>query len=298
MADEGDVDLNLLRYFVAVADAASFSKAAAQLGVPRPTVSRAVARLEDALGVRLLQRTTRHVALSTTGAAFYERVAPRLTALRCSIADVPELDEQPTGRLRVTCAVDVGAAVIADIAARFTARYPSIELEVSLSNTLVDIVAERYDAALRVSMRPLKDSTLSAKNLGAFVLQIYASPLYLARRGTPKTLADLGRHDWVRFRGADQVRLQGPDGKATIPRTGRLACDEMFFAREAVRAGAGLGLLPTFIAHAAVASGDLVRVLPRWSTPSGSLWFVSPSARQLPKKVLALRDFLSEHLML
>lgn len=284
-----DVDLNLLRTFIAVAETTSFSKAAVRLGVPRPTVSRAIARLEETLGTRLLQRTTRHVALSTAGAAVYERVAPKLQALRCAIADVPELEDQPQGRVRVSVAVDIGVAVLAEIAARFIARYPGIDLEVSLSNRMVDLVAERFDAALRVSMRRLDDSTLSAKSLGPFALQLYASSDYLARRGTPKSPKDLDKHDWIRFRDVEEVRLQGPDGKTTVKRQGRLQCDEMFFLREATRAGAGLGLLPSFLA-----TPDLVLVLPRWSTPSGSLWFVTPSARQLPRRVAVLREFLLE----
>ena len=292
-----NLDLNLLRLFVAVAETESFSKAAQQLGVPRPTVSRSIARLEDAVGARLLQRTTRHVALSTAGRALYERIAPKLLAQQTSLDDVPEIEAPASGKIRITAPVDLGAAVFAEIAARFACRYPGIALETSLSNATVDLVSEGFDAALRISMKPLKDSTLSAKNLGPFTMQIFAAPSYIAQEGTPKSPQEAEAHRWVQFRDRDRVQLQSADGeRATIVRQGRLRGDEMFFVREAVRAGGGLGLLPTFIADTFVASGELVPVLAKWTVKSGSVWFVSPSAKQTPKRVLLLRDHIVDAL--
>jgi DNA-binding transcriptional LysR family regulator len=292
-----DFDLNLLRIFVAVAETESFSKAAHQLGMPRPTVSRAIARLEEAAGARLLQRTTRKVALSTTGTAFYERIAPKLVELQSALIDMPEIEEPASGRLRISAPVDFGSAVFAEIASRFVCRYPSIQLDVNITNERVDLVTAGFDAALRISTKPLKDSTLSAKNLGPFVIQIFASPQYLSSVESPRTPQDTEGHRWVLFRQPDKTTLLGPDGaRATITMNGRLRCDEMFFLREAIRSGAGLGLLPTFIADPLVSSGDLVPVLPRWAIRSGSIWFVSPSAKQMPKKVILLRDLITETL--
>lgn len=143
------IDLNLIRAFVAVHEAGSFSGAAARLGVPRSTVSRAVASLEGSLGVRLFHRTTRKVSTSTAGLELYERSAAPLGALEASLADLPEREEVPSGTLRVTTIADLGAAVVAEAVARFTARYPSVQVAVYLGSEMVDLVRGGFDLAMR-----------------------------------------------------------------------------------------------------------------------------------------------------
>jgi DNA-binding transcriptional LysR family regulator len=286
------VDLNLLSHFVAVAEASSFSAAARKLGRPTSSVSRAIASLEADMGVKLLYRTTRKVALSRAGQTLLERVAPLLGSLRRSLDDLPDREEQPSGQLRITASVDFGATVLADIVARFLVRYPAITVEVRLTSDVVDLVADSVDLALRISTRRLKDSSLLARRASAISLGLFASPTYLARRTSPRQPSELGRHEWVVFQGAGPLRLEGPDGVATVPVRGRMVCDDMSFVREAVRAGAGIGVLPRFLADSDVVSGHLVRVLPRWNTRSGYLWIVCPSGSLLPPKVVAFRAFL------
>lgn len=288
----GTLDLDALSVFVTVARAQSFSAAAKELGIPKSSVSRTITRLEERMKVRLLHRTTRSVALSTAGTALYERVQPLIESLRTSVCELPELEESPSGLLRVTAPVDIGESVLPEIVASFALRHPNVQLDLRLTNRLVDLVAEGFDVAIRITTRPLKDSTLMARKLSASMLRLYAAPAYLARRGTPRAPADLEEHDWVKFNG-EAVKLEGPNGaKASVRPRGRIHADDLMFIRGAVRAGAGISLLPALIAEPDVAAGLLVQVLPKWNAPSGNVYIVCPEARHLPKKTTAFRDFV------
>ncbi|WAS99341.1 LysR family transcriptional regulator [Nannocystis punicea] len=290
------VDLDRLARFVAVVDTASFSAAARRLGLPKSSISRGIVGLEQAMGVRLLHRTTRRVAVTTAGAALYERTAPLVAALQRSLAELPEREEQPSGRLRVTATVDFGAAVLADIVARFVARYPSVEVDMRLANNVVDLVAESIDVAFRIARRPLGDASFTARKLGTIDVQLYASPAYLARRGTPRNQRELAGHAWVAYRGGPALRLDGPGEAFVLKPSGPIVCDDMSFARQALRAGVGLGILPNFYAEPDVAAGLLVRVLPRWTTQTGALWLMCAGGKHLPRKVSAFREFVIEAL--
>lgn len=288
----GTIDLDHLPLFLAVADLRSFSAAAERLGLPKSTVSRGVAALEAALGVRLLHRTSRRVAPSTAGAALAERVRPLIADLQRSLGDLPEREEQPSGVLRVTATADLATAVLAALAVRFTERYPAVQLELHLDNKIVDLVKDGIDVALRISQRPLKDGALVARKIAPIALQLFAAPEYLARRGTPRAPQELAGHRWVTYRGAATLRLHGPGEVASVQARGAITCDEMAFAREAVREGGGIGCLPTFLVEADVLAGKLVRVLPRWAVPSGTLWLAWAHSRHVPPKIAAFRDFM------
>ena len=287
------MNLNLLSVFEAVARTRSFSAAARELGVPKSSASRAVARLEAELDVQLLFRTTRQVSPTAAGTALFDRLTPLLRSIQAALGELPEREEAPSGVLRVTAPGDVGVFFVAEVANRYTARYPAVSIDVHLTNRLVDLVGEGFDVALRVAPK-LADSTLVVRRLAALSFQLFASPLYLARRGTPRTEADLDGHDWVVFRPGSR-RLRVPGARPTS-REGRIVCDDLLFARDAVRAGAGLGFLPTFVTESDVLAGRVVRVLPRLEEPAGNLYFVTPAARHVPRKVTAFRDLLVEML--
>ena len=290
------MDLNLLSIFVAVAETRSFSAAARRLEMPKSSVSRGVSSLEEHLGVRLLHRTTRQVTLSTAGTALFDQVAPLLGALEKSVTGMPELEQEPSGELRVTAAVDFGTTVLAELASRFMVRHPAVQVRVNVTNRVVDLVAEGFDLGFRISMAPLKDSSLMARKASPLGMQLFASPTYLARRGAPRTPHELASHEWVVFGGYQLLRLEGPDGATEIEVRGRLICDDTSFAQAAVRAGVGIGVLPSFLAEADLAAGRLVRVLPEWKMRAGHHWIVWPGADHLPRKVTAFRDFVLEAL--
>ncbi|HLV66391.1 MAG TPA: LysR family transcriptional regulator, partial [Polyangiaceae bacterium] len=146
---DATMDLRLLAIFVAVADASSFSRAAEKLGVTTATVSRGIARLEEAAGARLFHRSSRNVALSTAGAALYERAAPHVSALRDAVSELPERGPEPSGALRLTAPYELGITLLGELLARYTLRYPKVRVEADFSHRNVDLVAEGFDLAVR-----------------------------------------------------------------------------------------------------------------------------------------------------
>jgi DNA-binding transcriptional LysR family regulator len=291
---DAPIDLNLVRAFVAVRKAGSFSAAGERLAVPRSTVSRAVASLEEHLGVRLFHRTTRAVSITTAGVALFDRVAPSLATLEHSFSTLPEQELEPSGLLRVTSTVDLATSLLSEAVTRFTGRYRAARVEVVLTNRVVNLVGEGVDLALRILAKSPRDSTLVAHKVGAMELRLYASPMYVARRGSPRSRDDLASHDWVGIRTGEATVLRGPSGRLKLEGNTRVACDDMSFNREVLRAGAGIGLLPSFYAEADVAAGTLVRVLPRWVAFRGNAYLVQPSHKHVPRKVIAFREILVE----
>jgi DNA-binding transcriptional LysR family regulator len=281
------IDLDRISYFVAVAELASFSAAGRKLGVPTSTVSRAVAGFEAGLGLQLFRRTTRHVSLTPEGAALFERLGPALHSVSSALASAPERD-QPAGLLRVTAPPDIGAIFLASAIRRFTARYPLVSVEVRLTSRPVDLIREGVDVAIRGTTGQLEDSTLVARKLALVELRIYASPTYLARAGTPRSAGDLAGHDLVAFRG-----WKYPREIAAAMRGARIVCDDFLFTRVALVAGAGIGLLPPFVARDDVSAGTLVPVLPKFAHRGGRVFLVHTRANQVPKRVSAFRDLVA-----
>jgi DNA-binding transcriptional LysR family regulator len=285
--------LDDLAIFAAIAGAGGISAAAARLGVPKSSVSRALGRLEEGLGVELIHRTTRRTRLSTAGEALLERVAPLLSGLEAAVSELPDRESQPAGLLRVTCTIDFGATVVAELVTRFVARHPDVVVEVHASNTIVDLIAGGFDIAFRFSpRRRMSDSALVARRLGSLQPQLVASPAYCARRGTPRTPRELDGHDFITYTGAESFVIETPGHVQRVAAKGHIRCDDMFFALAAARAGGGIALLPSFLADESIAAGELLPVMPHWRVQSGTIWLVHPAARNLPVKVSAFRDFV------
>jgi len=278
------IDLNLLRTFAIAHETGSFSAAAKRLRVPRSTVSRGVTALEEATGTLLFHRTTRKVTSTRAGRALFERVEPWIVRLEAAARDIPEASATPSGTLRITAPTDLGEVLVAEAVARFGVRYPETRVEVVLGPRVVDLAKEGFDLALRFGRGPVPGAGFVAKRLGSLVFGWFASPAYLARRGTPRALADLAAHDVVAI-GASAAGLPG---------TPRVLCDDKGFARALLRAGGGVGLLPTYLAAEDVTDGRLVRVLPSHEVKSGAVYLVVPSKRHLPSRVTAFRDLVVE----
>lgn len=292
----GDLDM-----FVRVVERRSMTGAARELGVPKSTVSRAVMRLEDALGARLFRRSSRALSLTEAGRALFDEAQPHIVALRGARDAVAAVTEAPSGPIRLTAPPDIALDVLAPLLVEFVERYPEVRVDVHPTSRTVDLVEEGFDVAIRAGK--LRDAHLVARKLGDATLALFAAPSYLARRGTPRTVAELESHDFVLFRpkrGCVEVELvaEGPrPERASVEVRGRIATDDMSFARAAVLAGAGIGLLPGFLAARSVVAGELVRVLPRYCAPrEGALYLVHASGRHLPRKIAVLRDFLVEWL--
>jgi len=291
------MDLNRISVFVAVVEAESFTAAAARLGIPKSSVSRSVAQLEDDLGVRLLQRTTRRLSLTEAGRDFYRRAQPAILGLEEAGASASSSRVEPRGTVRLTAPVELGLVALPELVVEFVRRYPKVHVSVSLTPRVVDLVAEGFDMAIRAGK--LEDSSLVARKLVSTELALFAAPSYLERRGRPKTLADLARHDCVVFRarsGRNAWTFTGPRGEESVEVTGPVETDAMFFLAEAATGGAGIALLPAEIAGPAVRRKRLERVLPEYVHRGAVYHLVMPSTRLLPTHVVLFRDFLAERL--
>lgn len=283
---DAPIDLNKVRAFVLVHQMGSFTAAAAKLGVPRSTVSRAVASLEESTGLRLFQRTTRRVATTSAGLALFDRLMPSLTSIERSLTELPERTPAPSGTLRVTSTMDLGAAVLGEVVARYLARHPEVRVDVRLTNAIVDLVRDGFDVALRLASGPLRGASLVARKVGTVSYGYYASPEYVARRGSPRTLADLDGHDVVSLSAEKRPASQ----------RSRVVSDDKAFVRALLRVGGGVGLLPAYLADEDVLAGRLVRVVPTFEGTSGSIHLVMPSRKHVPSRVTAFRDLVVEML--
>jgi DNA-binding transcriptional LysR family regulator len=294
-----ELSLDDLAVFVRVVERGGFASAARELGVPTSNISRAIARLESQSGVRLLHRTTRAVKPTTDGRELFASVAPAVLSVRSAARALEPATRKPKGRLRVTAPNDLCAGFLADVIVGFADRYPQVSLDFTLTNQHTNLVEEGFDVGLRATAR-LGDSTLIARKLGDLSLCLYASPSYLSKHGAPTSVAELERHQCVVFRATELARTwalrgAGRTGEPTsIAIRGRIGGDDNSFVRAMVSAGGGIGLLPQLNCVADEASGRLVRVLPAVSARGASLYVVYPSTKQVPARVTAFRDFVSE----
>jgi DNA-binding transcriptional LysR family regulator len=298
VAFSSTIDLNDVAVFVRVIDAGSFSRAASDLGLTKSAVSRRVARLEEALGVRLMHRTTRRSSLTEAGKRFHQRATSAVSTLREAASEIDELVQEPRGTVRITAPPDLGTDYLVGIVGKLTRRHPGIEIELSLSTRLVDIVAEGFDIALR-GTGALRDSSLVARRIAMTPLVLIASSKYLAARGTPRAPEDLSEHECILF-GTDPERtrwkLTGPAGERTVAVHGAVRTDDLAFSRALAGAGGGIALSPLMHVQKALARGTLVRVLPQWRGSTGALYLVCPPARHVPHAVQLVRDYLLSEL--
>lgn len=290
------IDLSNIAVFVRVVEEESFTAAAQALNLPKSSVSRAVSRLEEELGVRLLQRTTRRLSLTEAGTSFFQSVRAALASVDDAARAAADLGSEPRGTVRLTGPVDIGA-LIAEPLGRFVRKYPQIHLDLVLTARLVDLVREGFDLAIRASR--LADSSLVARKVGVFGSGVFASPAYLRRRGHPRALADLANHECLLFRARGDTAtwtLRGPKGEEHVAVRGAITVDELSFIVHAAEAGLGVGYLPFALAARPLAEKKLVRVLPEYSWVTADLSLVMPTGRHIPARVALLRDFLADEL--
>ncbi len=286
-------DLNAALLFVRVAEAGSLRGAARALGVPKSTISRKLAELEERLGARLLQRTTRRLGLTDIGRAYYERASTAITALLEADTSVAEHLGEPQGLLRVTASTNVGAVMLPPILLEFLNRYPKVRVSLDLSERIVDLVKEGFDLAVRAG--PLADSSLVARRIGGSAMQVFGSPAYLRRHGRPKEPAELVDHECLLFTASQRTWNFTVERKAIqIKVNGRLTANNVAVLLDAAVAGLGLAMLPTVMAEPAVARKELQPVLAAFTPPGAVLHVVYPSARFVSPSVRAFIELLEK----
>ncbi|CAK14768.1 LysR family transcriptional regulator [Pseudomonas entomophila] len=291
-----DLQLGSLELFCLAADAGSFTEAATQAGVTPAAVSRSVARLEERLGVRLFVRTTRQMRLSEAGQAYYQQCRQALGQLVEAERQVAGGQLEPSGRLRISAPTPYAHHRLLPLLPRFRERYTQVQVDVHVSNRNVDFAEEPFDLAIRG--RAPADSRLVARRLEDAELVIVGTPGYLARKGVPRTPADLAEHDCIQFEMPSSGRRPPwsfrQDGQVVeIDTQGGLTCLGDFLATSTLaRHGGGLMQAYRFTVQDALASGELVEVLGDYGGTSRPFMLVYPQARHMPLKVRVFIDFL------
>lgn len=284
-----------LKAFVATAQTGSFTAAAGQLGVSNRLTSKYVAELETRLGVRLLQRTTRKVGLTPAGEDLLARAPALLDDLDALIGEVSEGSRGFAGVIRVSASVTFGEIWVAGMLERFGRAHPALSFDLRLNDRHVDLAAEGIDVAFR--MGRTETQSLKARKLGSFRSVLVASPDYLARRGEPRTPADLAGHDCIidTNRRTPRRWVLGPEGAAeTVTVRGRFQVNSARAAVELAAKGLGIAYTPRFVLGAALAAGQVVRLLPDQPGEASPLSAVYLEGRVLPRKVRALIDFAAD----
>ena len=291
-------DLNDLYYFVQVVDHGGFAAAGRALGQPKSKLSRRIALLEQNLGVRLIQRSTRRFSVTEVGQTYYAHSKALVVEAQAAAEAVALSRSEPHGTVRMSCPVALLQARVGAMVADFLAQCPQVTLHVKALNRPVDVIAEGYDLAIRVRRPPLQDSDLVLKSLATRTQCLVASPALLERLGAPQVPADLARFPSLDLGPAEHDhlwQLEGPGGaQAAIRHEPRLVTDDMTALRCATLAGVGVVQLPTMMVSEQIRQRLLVRLLPEWALPSHLIHAVLPSRRYLLPSVRALVDFLTD----
>lgn len=284
------------RMFLAVVGASSFTGAAIKLGTSSGQASKLISRLEAELGVRLLNRTTRSVAPTQAGRAYYDRLKPLIDELEVLDLDIRNISQSPRGRLRLTAPLTFGTRELAPALNAFAALYPEIELDVSFSDRVVNVIDEGFDMAIRVG-RP-GDSSLIIRKLCAVRIVVVAAPTYLEKHGLPDAPSDLAHHDCIidtNFREPNRWPFRTPDGELEMVSVGgRIRYSNAEACAQAAALGLGLACVPAFVAGEALRSGRVNRVLSSFETEPYDVHVLYPHNRHLAAKVRLLVDFLVE----
>ncbi len=288
--------LDEMAVFAEVVEAESFSGAARELGISKSAVSKQVGRLEDRLGVRLLNRTTRRLSLTEAGETFYQASRRVLDQAEAAETAVSSLAAAPRGHLKLNAPMSFGFLHLAKAIPLFHARYPQIVVDATLNDRFVDLVEEGYDLAIRIG--EMRDSSLVARRLAPSRAVLCASPDYLARHGAPLRPEDLAGHDCLIYSNLDyrdEWRFAGPRGQSAVKVQGPFHANNGDALCAVALAGLGIVRLPSFIVGEHLLAGRLVPLLCDRPLPAQGIYAVYPHSRNLSAKVRAFVDFLAEH---
>ncbi|MEY2169000.1 MULTISPECIES: LysR family transcriptional regulator [unclassified Rhodanobacter] len=290
-------DFSAITSFVRVVEARSFAAAAVQLGMTPSGVSRAVSRLEEQIGVRLLFRSTRALRLTDDGESFYQRCKAILADLGEAVDALNYARTKPSGKLRVAANVSVGRAALIPNLADFEAKYPDIRLELSMSDRSIGLIEEGIDCAIR--MGELEDSNLIARKLGYFNNVLCAAPAYLERHGTPVSIDDLKQHRCINYvyptsGRAYQWQFDTPDGRLALDIDAHLLINDGESVIQAAMAGLGIIQVPHWLAASAIGYGKLKVIMEDTISTGSPVWLVYPQKKHLSARVQAFLEWVHE----
>ncbi|MEQ9076362.1 MAG: LysR substrate-binding domain-containing protein [Sandaracinaceae bacterium] len=292
------MDLNDYFYFVHVVEKRGFAPAGRALGVPKSRLSRHVQQLEDRLGARLIQRTSRQFAVTDVGETFYRFARAALDEVDAAEAAVRRQTNTLAGRVRLTCSVGMAHFALREVVVQFLVDNPKVDIVQHVTNRAVDLVEGGFDMAIRAHTGPLPDSGLVQRRLASTPWHLFAGPAYLESAGAPASPAALGGHTGLKL-GYEPEQgswsLRGPGGASvTVPYEPRLCSDDMVTLKDAATAGMGIVGLPAYICRDDVESGWLVRVLPEWTAGDAEISLLLPSRRGVMPAVRALAEHLQQ----
>jgi DNA-binding transcriptional LysR family regulator len=290
-------DLNDLYYFAQAVTHGGFAQAGRALGEPKSKISRRVAELEDRLGVRLIQRSTRRFLVTDAGRSYYDHCKAMLEEAQAAQDAIDAMKAEPRGVLRVACPIGLLHAHLSGIVADFMAQHTRVTVHLEATNRIVDPIAEAIDIAIRVRPPPEQASGLALRVLSRRSLALLASPALVQRQGPPREPTDLARWPTLGWGSpqAEQVwELHAPAGdKLLLRHTPRYVTTDMVALRVAAEAGVGIGLFPLLFAVDQLASGRLVKVLPEWTFPKDTIHALIPSRRGLLPTVRMFLDHVA-----
>lgn len=289
------IDLNDVAVFAEVVGCGSFASAAQKLNMPRATVSRTVARLEAAVGVQLIYRTTRRMILTETGRQFHQSAEQGLGLIAAAQLAASQAKSEPSGLLSISVPTGFAVASLMPWLPDFLGRYPAVRLALRFVETPVDPLDLGVDLAILTGPQP--DSSYMIRQLGTSRLVLVASPAYLQRAGVPASVSALADHDAILFKSSEareEWTLTGPEGPVTVAVAGRVSVVGAFAELSAARAGLGIALLPEPTVSPFLEDGSLVRVLPEYGVGGGVISAVFPANRHQSAALRAFIDFLAE----
>lgn len=294
------MDLNDYFYFVHVVEKRGFAPAGRALGVPKSRLSRHVQQLEDRLGVRLIQRTSRRFAVSELGMAFYRHARAALDEMNAAEAVIERQTKALTGRVRLSCSVGMAQFALRDTISRFLAKNPGIEIVQQVTNRPVDLIEAGIDIAIRAHTGALPDSSLIQRRLAPAPWMLFAAPAYLERAGSPATPDELTGRAGLKLGWRPEIgnwSLRGPGGvTVTIPFSPRLCSDDMVTLKHAAADALGILALPGYVCREDVEEGRLVRILPDWTGGDSEISLLMPSRKGVMPAVEAFAEFLRSEL--
>ncbi|OMH25791.1 LysR family transcriptional regulator [Motiliproteus sp. MSK22-1] len=282
-----------IQIFIRVIEAGGIGRAAEQLGIAKSAVSRRLSELEKRLGTRLLNRTTRTSSLTEAGREYYERAVKVVDYVSEMNTETAAANAALSGTLRIAVPLSFGLMHLSTAVDLFAKQHPQLRIHIDLSDRQVDIVEEGFDLAFRIA--DLKDSSIQARRICPMRQVLVASPSYLKLKGIPDTPADLQHHDILKYSGTESPvwKITDPQGQLhQLNLQGKMAANNGDFLQSMAIAGHGIVLLPTFIVWKALASGDLLRVLPECSASNNSAYAVYSKNRYLPQRARLLIEFL------
>jgi DNA-binding transcriptional LysR family regulator len=287
--------LEAMDIFVRIVDAGSFSAVARDLGTTQPTISKQITALETRLKTRLLNRSTRSLSITESGTTYYERCKRILEDVKAAEGALGRLQSSLTGTLHVNGSIAMGQIFLTPLMLEFQRRYPELTIELTLNDRYIDLVEEGVDVAVRLGR--LADSNLVARRLGSTRRVLVATPGYLDKRGIPQAPADLERHNCLLYAylstGNEWV-FRGPQSDLRVHAHGNFKANNGHSIREALLAGMGVALMPDWLVHDVMQSGQVVTLLPQFAPAPLEVNAVYPSGRHVSAKLRTFIDFLQE----